>query len=201
MSFAGRPPTRNGPRSRALRAFILALAVGVALSACGSSGKGLIPVAHAGPLLSDFEAVRQAAESGAGNCSATDAALAKTEEDFAALPPSVDRGLRANLRQGIANLRDKAHEKCAQLTTGTHTTTTTKTTTTTPPPVKTTPTGPTGPTGPTASPPTGGREAPGGAQAPGGESPSQGAGGGGEPSGGSKEEEAAGGAGAPENAK
>jgi hypothetical protein len=200
MSFAGRPPTRTRPRSRALLACILALAVGASLPACGGSGRGLIPVAHAGPLLSDFEAVQQAAENGGGNCSATDAALAKTEEDFAGLPQSVDRGLRANLRQGIANLRVKAREKCAQLATGTHTTTTTKTTTTAPPPVKTTPTGPTGPTGPTASTPTGGREAPGGAQAPGGESPSQGAGGG-EPSGGSKEEEAAGGAGAPENAK
>jgi cytoskeletal protein RodZ len=182
MSGTRRPATSKWSRPRLLLAALLALAAGVLLGSCGSAGKGLIPVAHAGPLLGDFEAVQQAAENGGGDCSATNAALAKTEEDFASLPSSVDRGLRRSLRQGIANLTDKAHELCSQpLTSTTHTTTTTKTTPTTT--TKTTPTTPTTTTNTTpatptsTTPPTGGG-APGGTQAP--SEPSQGAGGAGE---------------------
>ncbi len=125
------------------------------LVACGSSGSGLIPLADAGPLRTDFEEVEQAAQSGFGNCSATEAALAKTERDFDALPTSVDAGLRNTLRQGIANLHTRALVACAQTqTTSTSTvktattpttpttattTSTTTTTTTTPPPTTTTP--------------------------------------------------------------
>ncbi len=96
---------------------VLAGALGLAaalLIACGSSGKGLIPVADSGPLQNDFEAVRQAAESGSGNCSATEAALLKTAEDFSALPASVDSGLHSTLRQGIDNLRTRALALCTQ---------------------------------------------------------------------------------------
>jgi hypothetical protein len=114
--------------------FLLAALAGLAaalLVSCGGSNKALIPVAHAGPLLSDFEAVRSAAENANGNCSATEAALRKTEEDFAALPSTVDAGLRNNLHQGIDNLKVRAHELCEQPQgTGTGTTTTEKTTTT-----------------------------------------------------------------------
>ena len=70
------------------------------LVACGSSGKGLIPTANAGPLQSDFEAVAQAAQSGEGSCTATEAAIEKTESDFAALPATVDAGLRKTLSVG-----------------------------------------------------------------------------------------------------
>src|ERR1700678_1597443 len=127
------------------------------LVACGSPGKGPIPTPHAGALQSDFEAVAQAAESGEGSCTATEAAIEKTESDFAALPATVDAGLRKTLSVGIANLHHRALALCAQqfpqvtsttktsapttittstqttpTTTPTHTETTTTPTTTTP---------------------------------------------------------------------
>src|SRR5271165_5047859 len=106
------PRSQPGPRRRpaALR-LAVAGALGVAaalLVSCGSSGKGLIPSANAGPLQADFEAVNQAAQSGNGNCSTTETAIAKTEQDFNTLPANVDAGLLSTLRQGIANLRTRA---------------------------------------------------------------------------------------------
>jgi hypothetical protein len=157
-----------GHRLRPARALAAAaLGAGAALLvACGSSGGGLIPLADAGPLRADFEEVQRAAAAGNGSCTATEAALAKTELDFRNLPSSVDAGLRERLREGIANQRTLALSKCAQPlsqatstgttarttttpeTTPTETTTTpstsTETTPTTPPPV-TTPTTPTTP--------------------------------------------------------
>jgi hypothetical protein len=131
----------NIPNSQTapLRAFKLAtaalLGVGAALLvACGTSGTGLIPAASAGPLQSDFEAVAQAAQNGNGNCLATESALGKTEQDFLALPSTVDSRLRGRLREGIANLRKVALAMCAQpsitATTGATTTTAPPTTTT-----------------------------------------------------------------------
>ncbi|HUH81126.1 MAG TPA: hypothetical protein VLZ06_07355 [Solirubrobacteraceae bacterium] len=201
MSRVGVHATGPRRRARALGAALLALAAAAALAACGSSGKGLIPSAHAGPLLGDFETVQEAAESGGGNCSDTEAALAKTEEDFRSLPATVDAGLRANLRQGIANLRVRARELCAQPLAGqTHTTTTrtttepkTTTTTTTPTAPKTTTTPPATSTTPPSS--GGGTPAPGESQ--GGSGGSQGNE---EPPAGG-EESASGGAGAPEGSK
>jgi len=199
MRTARRPALTRDSRLRLLPAALLAVALAASLAACGGSGKGLIPLAHAGPLLGDFEEVQKAAENGGGNCSATNAALAKTEEDFAALPRSVDRGLRLSLRQGIDNLSNKARELCSQpptTTTQTTKTTTTPTTTTT---TKTTPTTPTTPTTTTpttpttTTPPSGG-----GTPAPG----EEGAGGSGEESaGGGAGEGGAGGAGAGEGGK
>lgn len=134
-------------------AALLGLAAAL-LVACGSSGTGLIPAASAGPLQSDFEAVAQAAQSGDGNCLTTESALGKTEQDFLALPASVDAGLRRHLREGIANLRKVALEMCAQpspsATTGTTATTTTQTTTTA---TQTTPTTTTGTQTPPPAPP------------------------------------------------
>jgi hypothetical protein len=202
MSRVGVHATGTRRRARALTAALLALAGAAALAACGSSGKGLIPSASAGPLVGDFETVLQAAESGGGNCSATEAALAKTEEDFRLLPSTVNSGLRSNLHQGIANLRLRAHELCAEPSTAsTHTTTTTKTTTTPPKPT-TTPTTTTPPKTTTTPPPSTTTTPPssgGGTPAP-GESPSEG-GGNGEEHAGGNEESSAGGAGAPENSK
>ena len=202
MSRVGVHATGPRRRARALAAALLALAAAAVLAACGSSGKGLIPSASAGPLVGDFENVLQAAESGGGNCSATEAALAKTEEDFRLLPSTVNSGLRSNLHQGIANLRLRAHELCAEPSTAsTHTTTTTKTTTTPPKPT-TTPTTTTPPKTTTTPPPSTTTTPPssgGGTPAP-GESPSEGGGNGEEHSGGN-EESSAGGAGAPENSK
>jgi uncharacterized membrane protein YgcG len=149
------------------RAFKLVAAalLGVAaalLVACGSSSTGLIPAASAGPLQTDFEAVAQAAQSGNGNCLATESALGKTEQDFLALPSAVDAGLRRRLREGIANLHKVALAMCAQssatATTATTQTTTTPTTTTqtTPTTTTTTNTNTTAPTTTTTTPPNNG---------------------------------------------
>jgi hypothetical protein len=158
-----------------LLACLLALAATL-LVACGGSSAKLIPVADAGPLQSDFETVQQDAETGGGSCAATESALLKTEQDFAALPASVDAGLRATLRQGIDNLRVRALALCAQPLAQTRTTETTpKTTTstiTTPTTTPTTPT-PTTPTTPTTTPTS---TSPGGGTAAPGETPPAGAG-------------------------
>lgn len=114
---------------RLLSAGLLGVACAV-LVACGSSGKGLIPAASAGPLQSDFEAVAQAAEQGNGDCTATQEAIAKTEADFQTLPASVDSGLRERLRVGIANLSSRARGLCTQPLPGATTTTAPTTTST-----------------------------------------------------------------------
>jgi hypothetical protein len=175
--------------SRLLTAALLGAALAVALVSCGSSGKGLIPTADAGPLQSDFEEVAQAAQNGNGNCTATTEAINKTERDFAALPASVDAGLHGKLNEGISNLRERALALCAQPLAQTNTTTTPRTTTTTAPAPKqeptttstdttSTPTSPAPaqtPTTPTATTPSNNG---GGTVAPGSEGPSAGPGGG-----------------------
>lgn len=173
------------PILRLVMAALFGLAAALLIS-CGSSTKGLIPAASAGPLKSDFEAVQQRAESANGNCTATEAALLTTEQDFNALPATVDGGLRNNLRQGIANLRVRAHELCMQpLAQSTTTTTTAKTTTTpttsTPTATQTTPTQTTPTTTtPTTSSPGGGTPAPGVGETPPGAGGEQGGTGAGE---------------------
>ena len=145
MTMSVRTPTPSRAPSRSLRTRVLGvllaavLGVGAALlvSACGgASVKGLIPAAAAGPLQSDFEAVNQEAQNGDGSCTGTEAALTKTEQDFDALPATLNSGLRNTLHQGIANLRARALALCAQplanTTTATTKTTTTPTTTTAP---------------------------------------------------------------------
>jgi hypothetical protein len=161
----------------ALLRFALAGLLGVAvplLLACGSSGGGLIPVGNAGPLQSDFEAIAQAAENGDGACTATEAAVLKTERDFAALPSTVDSGLRSRLREGIAKLRSDAFGLCQQplpqttvtATSPKTTTSTTQTNTTPTTPTNSTPSTPTstaapsGPGGGTPAPGSGGEAAP-----------------------------------------
>jgi hypothetical protein len=133
------------------------------LVSCASSGKSLIPTAQAGPLHSDFELVESAARSAHGSCAATEAAVGKTEADFAALPASVDAGLRARLREGIAKLHEDALELCAQPAgqpTSATTTTSTQGTATTPAttPASTAQSAPTTSTS-TATPPGGGTPA------------------------------------------
>jgi hypothetical protein len=125
--------------SRALASVLLG-ACAALLVGCSSSGKGLIPTGDAGPLQSDFEAVARAAESGDGECAATESALLRTEQDFARLPSGVDTALRDTLRRGIENLRTRSLALCAQpLPQATTTQTTPKTTTST---ATTTPTTP-----------------------------------------------------------
>jgi hypothetical protein len=168
--------TRGQLHLRILLAGLLGVSAAL-LVACGSSGKGLIPSANAGPLQSDFEAVAQAAQSGEGNCTATEAAIEKTESDFATLPATVDAGLHKTLGVGIANLRRRALALCAQplpqatSTTKTSAPTTTTSTQTTPTTSTQTETS-TAPTTSTIAPPTttspgGGTPAPGSESAPG----------------------------------
>jgi hypothetical protein len=166
------PPTARRSlgaiRHPLLRVLLAALlgAFAALLISCSSSGKGLIPIADAGPLRGDFRAVAQAAENGDGSCAATESALLKTEQDFAALPSSTDSGLRDTLRRGVENLRTRALALCAQpLPQATETTsaptTSTTDTTTTPTVTQTTSTQTTPTTTPTTSGPGGGTPAPG----------------------------------------
>ena len=170
-----------------LLAALLAGFAASALLACSSSTKGLIPASNAGPLQSDFETVQQAAENGDGDCTTTEAALLKTGEDLAALPTTVDAGLRNNLRQGVANLSSRARALCAQplpQTTATDATSKPTTTATTPtattPTTTTTTTTPTTPTTTTTTPtipnPGGGTPAPGEGETPPGAGNEQGEG-------------------------
>lgn len=152
----------------ALLVCVLGACAALAVGCGGSSGK-LIPVADAGPLQSDFEAVAQTAQEGDGSCSATEAAIQKTEQDYAALPASLDSGLRSTLHQGIENLKARALALCSQPVAQANTSTTTKTSTqktaTTPPtattPASTTPATTTPATPPTESTTGGGTAAPG----------------------------------------
>jgi hypothetical protein len=189
---------RRSPTALLLRGAVAGLlgAAGALLLACGSSGGGLIPAGNAGPLQSDFEAVARAAQSGNGSCSTTEAAILTTEQDFRALPPGVDSGLRNTLRQGIANLRARALVACTQpLPQSTVTSSTTKSTPTTaitpttPTATQTTPTATTPTTTtPTTTGPGGGTAAPNGGTAEPAPGDQHGKGGGTEP-------EASGGAG------
>jgi len=171
---------------RILPRALLAAALGAAVAllvACGSSGGGLIPASQGGPLQSDVEAVEQAAESGNGDCTQTETALLKTDQDFAALPASVDSGLRDKIRLGIENLHKVAKEACEQPFAQTKTATTPKTTSTATTPTQTTPTTPTTTTTTTEPPAEGEEEEPGaggGTPAPGegnGKGPAEGVGG------------------------
>ncbi len=182
-----RPPAHPRRRVAAAAKALLAATLGASaalLVACGSSGKGLIPASAGGPLQGDIEAVYQAAQNGNGNCSATEAALLKTDQDFAALPASVDSGLRNTLRTGIENLHKVAREACAQPIAQTTTTSAPKTTstpTTTSPTTTSTPTTPsTTPTTPTTPEHSESPGAGGGTPAPGeglGKAPGEGSGG------------------------
>lgn len=113
---------------RLLCAALLGIAA-AALVSCGSSGGGLIPNANGTLLQSDFEAVAKAAASGNGSCGETESALGKTEQDFLALPATVNKGLRARLQEGIANLHKRALAMCIQSTPAATSTTSTQTTT------------------------------------------------------------------------
>jgi hypothetical protein len=169
---------------RTLSAAVLGASAALLVASCGSSGRGLIPSAYAGPLQGDFERVVQEAESGGGSCSGTEAALLKTEQDYAALPSTVDGALRGRLREGISKLRADALGLCSQphpqatVTSTTQRAITPPRTTTTPTVTQTTPTQTTPTTTtPTTAPEGGGTPAPGSGA---GESPpgaGQGAGG------------------------
>jgi hypothetical protein len=169
-----RPIRKRAPRPRLAAAAQLGAAAALLVS-CGSSGKGLIPIGKAGPLQSDFEEVAQAAQNAGGSCTATEAAILKTERDYGTLPATVDLALRKRLHEGIQNLAERARQVCSRplpqaTATGTSPKTTTSTirttsTATTPTPTTTTTQAS---TTPTTTPTT---------ASPGGSSPGPGAGG------------------------
>jgi cell division septation protein DedD len=161
--------------SRALATAALGAAAALPIS-CGGSAASLIPTGNAGPLRRDFAAVADAAQKGNGSCSGTETAIARTEQDYRALPAAVDQGLRGRLREGIEKLREDALQLCLQplaQTTTTSTSAPSTQTTTTPAATQTTPTQ-TSPTTSTSTAPENG----GGTPAPGagGEQPSEGGG-------------------------
>jgi septal ring-binding cell division protein DamX len=119
---------------RALLACVLGVSAATLVS-CGSSSSKLIPAADSQSLQGDFETVAHAAENADGSCSSTEGALLKTEQDFEALPASVDAGLRDRMREGITKLRQDALSRCQEqsATSSAKTTSTAKTT----PPTKT----------------------------------------------------------------
>ncbi|HTA12445.1 MAG TPA: hypothetical protein VK765_03410 [Solirubrobacteraceae bacterium] len=129
-----RPQISRAVLVRALLACVFGVSA-AALVSCGSSSSKLIPVADSSSLQGDFETVAQAAENADGSCTNTEGALLKTEQDFDALPASVDAGLRDRMREGITKLREDALSRCQQqgATSTSKTTSTAKTT----PPAKT----------------------------------------------------------------
>jgi hypothetical protein len=167
---------------RAALAAMLGAAIAL-LVACGSSGGGLIPATEGGPLQNDIEIVERAAEAGNGNCGQTESALLKTDQDFSALPASVDSGLRDKIRLGIENLHKVAKEECEQLHAQTKTEAAQKTTSTATTQTQTTPSTPSTTTTTTPPPAVENEEehgAGGGTPAPGegnGKAPNEGAGG------------------------
>ena len=142
----------------------LAGALGAAaalLVACGSGGASLIPVANAGPLQNDFNAIASAVAN--GNCAEVTRALQQAHSDASALPATVDVRLRDRINQGLADLDSRAPTECARNSTATQTTTapttttqttSTQTTTTTPPPTTSTTTPTTTTPPPTSTTPT-----------------------------------------------
>jgi hypothetical protein len=165
---------------------LLALALGLLcalLVSCGSSGRGLISLAAAGPLRGDFEAIARAARTGNGSCGATSKAIENAQLDLEKLPSTVDQGLRTRLSEGLTNLRKLALEECeqpvaeaTQTNTQSTTTTTTQSTQTTTTATQSTPTvttttqsTPTTTTSTQTTPPPGG-----GTQAPGESAPGSG---------------------------
>jgi hypothetical protein len=136
-------------RARTLLPYLLAFALGLGaagLAACGSSGssRALIPSADAGPLKADFDAIASAVD--AGDCQATDRALARAQNDLDGLPTGVSVRLKNRLQAGLDRLRRQAPTECRAAQTQTQTTpsvttdTVTTVTETTPTTTATTPT-------------------------------------------------------------
>jgi hypothetical protein len=124
---------------RALLACVLGVSAAMLVS-CSSSNTKLIPLADSSSLQGDFETVAHAAENADGNCSTTEGALLKTEQDYEALPTSVDAGLRDRMREGITKLREDALSRCQEQSATSSSKTTSTSKTTTPTKTQTTPT-------------------------------------------------------------
>jgi hypothetical protein len=128
-------------------AFLLGLAAAL-LVACGGTNTKLLPPVSADRLINHLDAVRQALDQ--HDCPKAEAGVQLLYSDLGRIPPTVDQGLRARLREGIDKLNQRVPIDCRQTTTTTQTTPTTTTDTT---PTNTTPTDTT-PTTPTDTTPT-----------------------------------------------
>lgn len=91
-------------RLRAATLLLVALAAGLLLAACGSSGNGeLLPGTTASQIESNLEQVRSSAEE--GNCEAAEDAVAQVSTEVNGLQ-KVDKELKAALKQGAAKLSE-----------------------------------------------------------------------------------------------
>jgi hypothetical protein len=126
-------------------AFLLGVATAV-LVACGGSNKKLLPAVSADRLKNDLADIRQAIDQ--QDCTTAENGLASFQRDLVRVPGTVDRRLRARLREGADKLAQRVPIDCSQPTTSTTTVPTTTTTapttdtttTTTPTTTTTTPT-------------------------------------------------------------
>jgi hypothetical protein len=112
-----------------------------ALGACGSSSssKSLIPVADAGPLQNDFDAVASAIAD--HDCPGSSSAIRRAQAHVDSLPRATSEQLTQRLQDGLQTLQRQAADECvATVATTTTETTTTETTTTDTVPTDTLPT-------------------------------------------------------------
>jgi hypothetical protein len=132
-------------------AFLLGVAAAILVACGGGSNKKLLPQVSADRLKNDLADIRKALDE--QDCSGAGSALADFRRDLERVPPTVDRRLRARLRDGADKVQARIPNDCqAEPTTSTETVPTTTTTapteTTTTPPTETntTPTNTTPPT-------------------------------------------------------
>ena len=91
-------------RLRAATLLLVALAAGLLLSACGSSGKGeLLPGTTADQITSNLDLVRES--NAEGNCEEAEQAVAQINEEIDALQ-KVDTKLKAALEEGATKLSE-----------------------------------------------------------------------------------------------
>src|ERR1700761_6459593 len=91
-------------RFRAASLLLAALAAGLLLAACGSSGKGeLLPGTTADQINSNLDLVRESVAE--GNCEEAEATVAEVSEEVDNLQ-KVDKKLKENLEQGTEKLSE-----------------------------------------------------------------------------------------------
>jgi hypothetical protein len=117
-------------------AFLLGVATAALVACGGGSSDKLLSQTRADLIKKDLANVRNAINQ--HDCQAAEQALQDLNRDLDRTPPSVDRRLRRNLRQGYNKLAQRVPIDCEEPTTTTETTPTT--TETTPTTTETTPT-------------------------------------------------------------
>jgi hypothetical protein len=117
-------------------AFLLGVATAALVACGGGSSDKLLSQTRADLIKKDLANVRNAISQ--HDCQAAEQALQDLNRDLDRTPPSVDRRLRRNLRQGYNKLAQRVPTDCEEPTTTTETTPTT--TETTPTTTETTPT-------------------------------------------------------------